>query len=74
MSPAQHLGGVLVVAGLLLVLIGFALWSGALGWFGHLPGDIRVERDGFRLYLPVASMLLVSAALSLLLYLLRRLL
>jgi len=31
---------------------------------GKLPGDIRVERDGFRLYLPITSCLLVSAALS----------
>ncbi len=35
-----------------------------LSWFGHLPGDIRVEREGFRLYLPMASMLLVSLFLT----------
>ncbi|MGO9653121.1 DUF2905 domain-containing protein, partial [Mycobacterium sp.] len=36
-------------------------------WFGRLPGDIRVERDNVRVYIPVVSMLLVSVAASLLL-------
>jgi len=66
-------GPVLVAIGLGLVLVGLLVWSGALAWFGRLPGDIRIERDSVRVYIPVVSMLLVSAALSLLLYLLRRL-
>jgi hypothetical protein len=49
------------------------LWSGALAWFGRLPGDIRVERETVRIYIPLASMLVVSVALSLLLGLVRRL-
>lgn len=72
MTPSSP-GPVLVVIGLGLVLVGLLVWSGALAWFGRLPGDIRVERDSLRLYVPVVSMLLVSAVLSLLLYLLRRL-
>jgi hypothetical protein len=60
--------------GVLLILVGLLVWSGALGWFGRLPGDIRIERDSIRVYIPLVSMLLVSAALSLLLYILRRLL
>lgn len=70
----MHPGRILIVAGLLLVGLGL-LWlvaPRALSWFGQLPGDIRVERDGFRLYIPITSMLLLSAALSLLLWLLRR--
>lgn len=64
----------LVVLGVLLVLLGL-LWTYApklLGWFGHLPGDIRLEREGFRLYFPLTSMLLLSLVLSLLLSLLAR--
>ncbi|PZA07250.1 MULTISPECIES: DUF2905 domain-containing protein [unclassified Meiothermus] len=64
----------LMVLGGLLLLLGL-LWTYApklLGWFGHLPGDIRLERDGFRLYFPLASTLLLSLALSLLLNLLAR--
>lgn len=54
------------------MLIGLLIWSGGLQWFGHLPGDIRIERDSVRIYVPLVSMLLVSAALTLIVNLLRR--
>jgi hypothetical protein len=63
----------LVAAGVAFVVVGLLVWSGALSWFGRLPGDIRIERDTVRVYIPVVSMLLVSAGLSLLLYVVRRL-
>ncbi len=66
-------GPVIVLAGVALVLVGLVVWSGALGWFGRLPGDIRIERDSMRIYLPLASMLVISVVLSLLMYLLNRL-
>jgi Protein of unknown function (DUF2905) len=65
-------GAVLVLAGVVLILIGLLVWSGAFGWFGRLPGDIRVERDTVRVYVPIVSMLIVSAVLSLVLYVVRR--
>ena len=58
--------------GVALVVVGLLAWSGALAWFGRLPGDIRIERDSVRVYIPLVSMLVVSVALSLLLYLFRR--
>lgn len=67
-------GPVLVGLGIALVLVGLLVWSGALSWFGRLPGDIRIERESVHIYVPLVSMLIVSAALSLLLYLIRRLL
>ncbi|SNC66358.1 Protein of unknown function [Hymenobacter gelipurpurascens] len=73
---APQLGKIIVVLGLLLVALGAFLWLGGgnwLNWFGRLPGDIRVERPGFRFYAPIMSMLLVSLLLSLLLWLARRL-
>jgi len=63
----------IVMAGVALILVGLAVWSGALGWFGRLPGDIRIERDSMRIYVALASMLVISIALSLLMYLLNRL-
>jgi hypothetical protein len=69
-SPA---GLLIVAAGVLLVVIGLLAWSGALSWFGRLPGDIRVERPNARFYAPITSMLIVSVALSLILALIRRL-
>jgi DUF2905 family protein len=65
-------GPLLIGLGVGLVLIGLLVWSGALAWFGRLPGDIRIERESVHVYIPLVSMLLVSAALSLLLYLIRR--
>jgi membrane protein implicated in regulation of membrane protease activity len=62
----------LVVAGVVLVLLGLLTYSGALSWFGKLPGDIRIERPGTRVYFPITSMLLLSVLLSLLLSLFRR--
>lgn len=65
-------GPLLVVIGLVVVLIGLAVWSGALSWFGRLPGDIRIERESTRVYIPLASMLLISVVLSVLMYLINR--
>jgi hypothetical protein len=59
------LGVVLVVAGLLWP------WLGRLG-LGRLPGDIVIERENFRLYLPITTSILVSIVLSLILWLLNR--
>jgi hypothetical protein len=72
-TPASSPGPLLVALGVALVVVGLLVWSGALSWFGRLPGDIRIERDSVHIYIPLVSMLLVSAALSLLLYLIRRL-
>jgi hypothetical protein len=70
-APASP-GPLLVALGVGLVVVGLLVWSGALSWFGRLPGDVRIERESVHIYFPVVSMLAVSAALSLLLYLLRR--
>jgi membrane protein implicated in regulation of membrane protease activity len=62
----------LIVAGVVLVLVGLLAQTGALGWFGRLPGDIRIERPNGSFYFPVVSMLAISVVLSLLLQVLRR--
>ncbi len=66
-------GPLLVIVGLAIAAIGLLTWAGGLSWFGRLPGDIRIERETVRIYVPIVSMLLVSAGLSLVLYLVRRL-
>ena len=72
MNPVSP-GPLLIALGVGLILIGLLLWSGSLSWFGRLPGDIRVERETVRVYLPIASMIVVSLLVSLALYLIRRL-
>lgn len=62
------LGAIVAGAGALLLLAERFPWLR----IGRLPGDLSVERDGFRLYLPLGTSLLVSALLTLALWLLRR--
>jgi hypothetical protein len=69
----QGTGTVLVIVGLAIVVIGLLAATGALGWFGRLPGDIRYERGNTIIYAPIVSMLLVSVVLSLLLWAVQRL-
>jgi xanthine/uracil permease len=70
---ARSAGVAIAVLGLVLVLIGLGVASGALGWFGRLPGDLRFEGEHTRVYIPLASMLLISVVATVLLALLRRL-
>lgn len=70
---SRALGTLVIVAGVAAVLIGLVIFSGAVSWFGRLPGDFRVERENVRVYVPIVSMLLVSAGISILIALLRRL-
>ena len=62
----------IILAGIVLLLAGVLLKTGLLGWFGNLPGDVQIRRDGFRFYFPLTSMILVSVVLSLLLNFIRR--
>jgi hypothetical protein len=62
----------LITLGIILVAVGLA-WPllSKLG-LGHLPGDIRIERDDFTLFIPLTSGLIVSAVISLILWLLHK--
>jgi Protein of unknown function (DUF2905) len=69
---SRELGPWLVGIGLLIAVVGGLAWAGWLSWFGRLPGDIRIERGGAYIFIPVTSMLLISIVLSAVLALLRR--
>ena len=57
----------LITLGAVLLLLGIVWpWLARTG-LGHLPGDIRIERPGLRIYAPLGSTLLVSVLLSVLL-------
>jgi hypothetical protein len=62
----------LIVFGIVLVVAGLLWpWLGRIG-LGRLPGDIVIERENFRLYIPLGTSLLISAVLSLILWLINR--
>ncbi len=60
----------LILLGLILIAAGL-LWPW-LGWLGHLPGDIVVERRNFTLYIPIVTGLVISLVLTLLLWIFNR--
>lgn len=63
---------VLVTLGVMLVAVGLAWpWLVKLGLF-RLPGDIVIERENFRIYFPITSMILISLAISLVLWLIKK--
>jgi hypothetical protein len=68
----RWIGFLVVAGGICLIIIGLLIYSGGFNWFGKLPGDIHHESDRFQVYIPIVSMLIVSLALSLIFYLIRR--
>lgn len=66
-------GMLLLVAGIALAILGLVVMTGAFDWFGHLPGDIRIERGSTRICIPVTSMILVSVALTIIVNIIMRL-
>jgi Protein of unknown function (DUF2905) len=70
----SRLGSTLMLLGAVLVVLGLVLHFGpSLPWLGRLPGDLRIERSGVRIYIPITSCLLVSLVVSGVLWLLGRL-
>ena len=63
---------ILVTLGVILIVVGLAWpWLMKLG-LGRLPGDIVIEREGFRFYFPITTMVLVSLVVSLVFWLFRK--
>jgi hypothetical protein len=72
----SSIGKWMFFAGLAVAAAGLVIWlaggRGWLDWFGRLPGDIRIEKDGTRFFFPVVTCMVISIVLSVLLALLRR--
>jgi hypothetical protein len=69
----SELGKVLVILGLAIAAIGVLLWSGiGRGWLGQLPGDLRFSRGHFSFYFPLATCILISLVITILLWLFRK--
>jgi hypothetical protein len=67
-------GKILITIGVILVITGLILYfaGGRLTWLGRLPGDIRIERENFKLYFPLTTMIILSLLLTLILWIIRK--
>ena len=70
----ERLGKSVIIIGLIVIVAGMVIWlfGDKLRFLGRLPGDIRIERENFKVYIPVTTMILASVALSLILWLIQR--
>jgi hypothetical protein len=62
-------GKLLIAAGTLLLVAGLIIWYffvDKLRWIGHLPGDINIERENFRFYFPITTLILLNLILFIL--------
>ncbi|MFP2996140.1 DUF2905 domain-containing protein [Spongiivirga sp. MCCC 1A20706] len=68
------MGRVLITIGIFIVLIGVILIyaPNLFSWFGKLPGDINIQDERKRIFIPITSMIIASAVVSLLMYLYRK--
>lgn len=68
------MGRIIIVVGVVLIFIGLVLhyFPNLFSGFGRLPGDIRIQKPGYSFYMPITSMLLLSALISLLFWLYNR--
>lgn len=70
----QDTGKYIVIAGLIVTIVGLIIWLGGdkLSWLGNLPGDVKVEKPGFKIYIPITTMIIVSIILSLIIWVIRQ--
>ncbi len=69
-----HVGKILMIMGGILFVIGLILsFSGRIPLIGKLPGDIVIKRDNFVFYFPITTSILLSIVLTLVFYLISRL-
>lgn len=72
----QHTGKYIIAAGLIIVIAGIVIYffHGYFKWIGRLPGDIRIEKENFSFYFPLATMIVFSIIITVLAHILKRIL
>lgn len=67
-------GKYIIIAGLLITIIGVIVYffGDKFSWFGKLPGDINIEREDFRFYFPLTTMILLTVILNIALRIIRK--
>ena len=73
MTGLEPVGRALLIIGVVLVGVGLVLvLAPKIPFLGRLPGDIRIERDGLTVFIPIGSMIVLSIVISVILNLLGR--
>ena len=66
-------GKALIILGIVIIGLGVLFtFGGRIPWVGQLPGDLYVQRGRFSFYFPITTCIVISAIVSLVLYLFRR--
>lgn len=70
----QYIGKILVFFGIAIVVIGIVLYfaGNKFSFLGHLPGDIRIERENFRFYFPITTMIIISLIINLVIFIIKK--
>jgi len=71
----QTVGKYLIITGVILLLAGAVIYfsQGRLKWLGNLPGDIRIVKDNYRIYIPLTTIILLSILLTLVFNIIKKL-
>ena len=72
----QQTGKYIIIAGVFILIAGILVYffHDYFKWLGKLPGDIRIERENYRFYFPVVTMLVISIAVTVIVNIIKRLL
>jgi uncharacterized protein HemY len=70
----ERIAKIIILTGMILVVAGIIIWllGDKFRWLGRLPGDIRIERENFRFYMPITTMIIISITVSAILWLIRQ--
>jgi H+/Cl- antiporter ClcA len=69
-----QIGKYIIIAGIVLIVVGILVTTlgNKFHWFGNLPGDVKVERENFKFFFPITTMIILSLLLSLVMWVIRR--
>lgn len=71
----QQTGKIIITGGVLIVAVGIVIYffHDYFKWIGKLPGDISIERENFRFYFPLATMIVFSLLITIIINIFKRL-
>ena len=70
----SDIGKYIIITGVMIVLLGVMIYffHDKLNWIGRLPGDIRIEKENFKFYFPITSMIIFSVLVTIIIQIIRK--